>query len=132
MVIVLEAYFCSVILRMQCGGSGMFIPDPNFSIPKRFRIRFRIKAFKYGIFKPKKLFLSSWNMIQDVHSGSGSWIRILNFYPSLIKLHTVSTKTRMARINVEATETRARAPSHTSEDARYSQGRVGVDRSTVS
>jgi hypothetical protein len=36
----------------------------------------------------------------------------------------------MARISVEATETMARAPSHTSEHARYSQGQVGVDRST--
>jgi hypothetical protein len=35
----------------QCYESGMFIPDPNFSIPdpgsKRFQIRIRIKEFIY-------------------------------------------------------------------------------------
>jgi hypothetical protein len=35
----------------QCCGSGMFIPDLNFSIPdpgsNRFRIQIRIKEFKY-------------------------------------------------------------------------------------
>jgi hypothetical protein len=34
-------------------------------------------------------------------------------------------------MRVEATETRARAPSHTTEDNRYSEGREGVDRSTT-
>jgi hypothetical protein len=53
-----------------------------------------------------------------------------NGYARIQNIHTVSTKTRMARNNVEATETMARAPSHTREDARYSEGRVGVDRST--
>jgi hypothetical protein len=56
-------------------------------------------------------------------------VLVTNFF-IIIVVHTVSTKTRMASINVEATETRARAPSHTSEDARYIEGRVGVDRST--
>jgi hypothetical protein len=36
------------------------IPDPNFSIPdpasKRFRIRIRVKEFKYTVFNPKKCF----------------------------------------------------------------------------
>jgi hypothetical protein len=39
---------------MQCCGSGMFIPDPNFFHPGS---RIRIKEFKY--FNPKKWFLSS-------------------------------------------------------------------------
>jgi hypothetical protein len=45
--------------KYQCCGSGMFIPDRSFSIPKskRHRIRIRNKEFKY--FKPKKLIRSS-------------------------------------------------------------------------
>jgi hypothetical protein len=38
----------SVGTEQQCYGSGMFIPDPNFSIPDpRSWIRIRIKEFKY-------------------------------------------------------------------------------------
>ncbi len=51
-------------------GSEFFpsrIPDPNFFNPKS---RTRIKELKY--LKPIKLFLSSRNMIQAVHPGSGS------------------------------------------------------------
>jgi hypothetical protein len=56
--------------------SGMFILDPNFFHPggsriqgqKDFRIRNRIKGFKY--FNPK---IALGNMILDVHPGSGSW-----------------------------------------------------------
>jgi hypothetical protein len=37
--------------RYLCFGSGMFIPDPDFSIPdpgsKRFRIQISIKELKY-------------------------------------------------------------------------------------
>jgi hypothetical protein len=40
-----------MVLLCQCCGSGMFIPDLNFSIPdpgsKRFRIQIRIKEFMY-------------------------------------------------------------------------------------
>jgi hypothetical protein len=48
-------------LRNQCCGSGMFITDPNFSIPDRSRrIRIQdpdpIKIFK--VFSTQKLFLS--------------------------------------------------------------------------
>jgi hypothetical protein len=67
----------------QCCGSGMFIPDPSFSIPdpgskdSRSRIRKRIKEFKY--ISPKMLFLSSRKY--DPGCSSGSRIRILIFYP---------------------------------------------------
>jgi hypothetical protein len=80
----------------QCCGSGMFIPDPNFSIPDpgseffpsripnpKFpsRIpglgsRIRIKEFKY--FDPKNCFLALGNKILVVHPGSR--IRNLDFF----------------------------------------------------
>ncbi len=65
------------MLGLQCCGSGMFIQDPGSKI---LPSRIRIKEFKYFI--PKKWFLSSCNMIQVVHPGSGS--PILTFYPSRI------------------------------------------------
>jgi hypothetical protein len=65
---------------LQCCGSRMFIPDPNFFHPgSRIRIftsRIRIKEFKY--FNPKKLFQST----RKYHLGFSSRIRILSFYPS--------------------------------------------------
>ncbi len=73
----------------QCCGSGMFILDPHYFHPRSrvkkipgSRIRIRFKEFKY--FNPKNCFQALGNMIQDVHSGSGSRIRILIFYPSRI------------------------------------------------
>ncbi len=62
---------------MQCCGSGMFIPDPNFSQPGRIPVQedprsgYAPKNYKY--FLPKKLFLSFQKKIRDVHLGSGSW-----------------------------------------------------------
>ncbi len=69
-------------LVRQCCWSGMFIPDPNFSIPdpgsENFGSRIRIKESNY--FKPKKLCLSSRK-----HDPRCSFrIRILIFYPSRI------------------------------------------------
>jgi hypothetical protein len=53
--------FVGHFVFLQCCGSGMFNPDPNFSIPDPNCFhpgsRIRIKEFKY--FNPKKLFLSS-------------------------------------------------------------------------
>jgi hypothetical protein len=53
-----------VTLKVQCCESGMFIPDPNFSIPdpgskkdSGSRIRILIKEFKY--FQPQNPLLSS-------------------------------------------------------------------------
>jgi hypothetical protein len=67
--------------KTQYCGSGMFFPDPNFSIPnlgsKSSRIRIRIRELNYCICNPK-LFLSS----RYVHPRS--WIRILIFYSSRI------------------------------------------------
>jgi hypothetical protein len=63
-------------------GSGLFIPDPNFSYPGS-RIRIRIKELKY--FKRKNCLEALGNMIWDVLPGSGSRIRIpdpdLDFLP---------------------------------------------------
>jgi hypothetical protein len=65
----------------------MLIPDPNFSIPdpgsKVKKIPGSASASKNLSILTQKLFLSSL-MIWDVHPGSGSWIRILNFCPSQI------------------------------------------------
>jgi hypothetical protein len=48
-----------IFLKIQCCGSGMFIPDPIFFHPgsELSLSRIRIKEFKY--FNPKKWFLSS-------------------------------------------------------------------------
>ncbi len=63
----------------QCCRSGMFIPDPNFSIPDPGSKRFRIPDPESGsasknlsIFIPKNCFYAVGNMIQGVHPGSGS------------------------------------------------------------
>ncbi len=66
--------------RMQCSGSGMFIPDPNFFHPVS---RKRIIEFKY--FKPKFVSKLSKNMIRVVHPGSRSRFWILIFQPSRIR-----------------------------------------------
>ncbi len=69
------------IWKMQCSGSGMFIPhpDPYFSIsdsgPKRSRIWVRSKEFKY--FYPKKLFLGS----RKYDPGCSCRIPDLDFFP---------------------------------------------------
>jgi hypothetical protein len=67
---------------LQCCGSGMFIPDPNFSIPDpncfHPRSRIRIKKFKY--FNPKILFPRS----RKYDPGCSSRIRILIFHTSRI------------------------------------------------
>jgi hypothetical protein len=72
-------FFCS---ELQCCGSGIFIPDPNFSHTgsriRFFPSRIRIKEFKY--FNPKKCFLSSGKY----DPGCSSRIRILIFFPSRI------------------------------------------------
>ncbi len=65
-------------------GCLFLIPDPIFFIPdpgsKRYRIRIRIKEFKY--FKPKKLFLSS----RKYDSGCSSRIRIFPHPGSRIRI----------------------------------------------
>jgi hypothetical protein len=66
--------------------TGYRMTAPNFSVPdpgpdtesKRSRIRIRIEEFKYFIFLPNKVFLSSWK--NDL--GYSSRIRI--FSPSRI------------------------------------------------
>ncbi len=55
----------------QCCGSGMFIPDPNFSYPGS-------ASKNLSILTPKKWFLSS----RKYDPGCSSRIRILIFYPS--------------------------------------------------
>ncbi len=66
------AYFCQqyfseiLICLTQCCGSGMFIPDPNYSHPGSW---IRMKEFKY--FNPKNCFSALGNMIRVVHPGSG-------------------------------------------------------------
>ncbi len=69
----------------QCWGSGMFIPEPNFSTPdpgsKRFRIPDPGSASRntgISVFNPKKCFSAIGNMISDVHPRiripiPGSW-----------------------------------------------------------
>jgi hypothetical protein len=61
--------FHSIRTKRQCCGSGMFIPDPKFSIPdlgsKRHRIR--NKGFKHFI--PNNCYLALGNMIWDVYCG---------------------------------------------------------------
>ncbi len=70
---------------MRCCGSGMFIPDPNFSIPGLVSRAKKIPDphWRISVFLTIKLFLSSLgNMIRDTygtHPGSGS--RILIYYP---------------------------------------------------
>ncbi len=70
--------FTAELRNYQCCGSGIFIPDSNFSITdpqgqkdSGSRIRIRIKEFK---FLTPKIILSSRNRIRDVHPGSWSWI----------------------------------------------------------
>jgi hypothetical protein len=102
----IRATTCKVPVRYwQCCGSGMFIPDPGsefFSFwiqgqkvsrmaGSRTWICIRIKDLKYII--PKNCFYALEYMIQNVHPGYGSWIRILilffvlKFLPSLIFKH---------------------------------------------
>jgi hypothetical protein len=60
---------------------GKKIPDPGSgSASKNLSFRIRIKEFKYFITK-KNCFKAPGNMIQVVHPGSGSRIRILIFLP---------------------------------------------------
>jgi hypothetical protein len=68
--------------KRQCCRSGCLsrIPDPNFFHQGS---PIRIKEFKY--FNPKIGFQALGNMILVVHSGSGSRIRVLTFYPSRIQ-----------------------------------------------
>ncbi len=56
--------------QFQCGGSGMFVPDPGSYF---FPSRIYIKEFKY--FNPKNSFLSprKYDMGCSCSSGSGSW-----------------------------------------------------------
>jgi hypothetical protein len=54
----------------RCCGSGMFIPDPNFSIPEP-ESQIPIKEFTY--FNPKNCFKAHSNMIRIVQLGSGYW-----------------------------------------------------------
>jgi hypothetical protein len=74
----------------QCCGSGMFIPDPNFSIPDPDFFhpgsRIRIKKFKY--FNSKKWFLS----FPKYDPSCSSRIRIPNPDPNP---DSVSQKTRV-------------------------------------
>jgi hypothetical protein len=63
------------------------IPDPNFSHPGS---RIRIKEFKY--FNPKNCFLALGNMIR----GCSSWIRILTFYLSRIRIRNSGKKAELS------------------------------------
>jgi hypothetical protein len=63
-------------LLPQCCGPGMFIPDPNFSLPdpgsKKHPDPGSESASKnISIFNPKNCFLTLGNMIRNVHPGSG-------------------------------------------------------------
>jgi hypothetical protein len=71
------------VIRVQCCGPGMFIPDPNFSIPdlgsKRFRIPDSDSHQRISVFLTLKTVSNCLNdlgkMIWDVYSGYGFLFR---------------------------------------------------------
>jgi len=76
-----DSMYWSFYWEMQCCGSGMFIPDPNFFHPgsgvkKRFRIPDPHQ--RISVFFTQKMFLSS----RKYDPGCSSRIRTLIFYPS--------------------------------------------------
>jgi hypothetical protein len=74
------------LLFMQCCVSGMFIPDPNFSVSNPgsefFSSRIHIKEFKYC--NSKNGFKALGNMIRVVHPGYR--IRILDPDPDFLPI----------------------------------------------
>ncbi len=93
---VADTTFQNIRIRIcnhqHCCGSGMFIPDPNFSIadPNFFRPRSRIRIIKFEYFRPKKILSVLFILDPDpdflpipypgfrVQKGTGSRIRIRN------------------------------------------------------
>jgi hypothetical protein len=65
---------------LQCCGSEILIPDPNFvhtgsriqGVKKISGSRIRIRIKEFECFNQKNYFLALGNMIRDVHFGSGS------------------------------------------------------------
>ncbi len=71
------------IRNVYLAGSEFFSnPDPGSKFKKITETRIRIRVKEFKSFNPKIVSKLSENKIRDVHLGSGSWIRILTFYPS--------------------------------------------------